>query len=194
MEKILYIEPEIGEKEIWKECEDYPAYEISNFGNVRNKKTKKVMKPNYTNVGGYAQIHFRIGVESRNGKFVFVHRLVAKAFLPEAEMKEQFMIDHIDGNRKNNYYKNLRWATPKENRANITKKRDKYISKSQEPVVLFNPNTNEIIQSFNSIYEAADSLNLSSRGIVENIHGRRPDFSVGSFMTKKKFEKNFKKI
>jgi hypothetical protein len=47
---------------------------------------------------------------------MFVHRLVALAFLPNPENKA--CIDHIDNNRGNNNIENLRWATHQENNRN----------------------------------------------------------------------------
>lgn len=51
-----------------------------------------------------------------------VHRLVAECFIPNTEGKET--VDHIDHNRANNQYQNLRWATRTEQAYNRIHKYD----------------------------------------------------------------------
>lgn len=100
------------EDEIWKLIDDYPKYKISNYGRIKsiNKKFDwKLMNPENHN-GGY----FRASLNKKGiRKRVFVHVLVAKAFIPKIKNKD--FVNHIDEIKKNNYYKNLEWCTFQEN-------------------------------------------------------------------------------
>ena len=40
--------------EVWKDIANYDKYEVSSFGNVRNKKTGRILKP--SNIGGYYSV------------------------------------------------------------------------------------------------------------------------------------------
>lgn len=189
MEKlILSAAPAPGEQEIWTKCVDYPAYEVSTFGNVRNAATGAFMTPKFINSGGYAQVHLRIGIKNKNGKFETVHRLVAKAFCENPDPEKKYIVDHIDHNRKNNYYKNLRWVTPKENVLNSNPRKPR-IYKERTPIVLLNAETNELIKEFPNTLVAAKELNLSPTVIIQSIHNNRPPLKVGRFMSKTAYEK-----
>ena len=42
------------ENEVWKDIPNYEGlYQVSNLGNVRNKKTKKYLYKNFNNVNNY---------------------------------------------------------------------------------------------------------------------------------------------
>ena len=58
---------------------------------------------------------FPIWRKRMNGNYfaVLLHRLVAKHFLPKPVSKQKFII-HLDYNKENNYYKNLKWAIQEE--------------------------------------------------------------------------------
>lgn len=96
--------------EIWKTIDDFPNYQISSYGrvkslNYRNTKQEKIMKC-CTDSSGYKYIT----VGKKHPK---VHRLVAKAFIPNPNNLPQ--IDHINTDRTDNRVENLRWVTGKEN-------------------------------------------------------------------------------
>lgn len=101
--------------EEYKDIIDYEdAYQISNFGNVRNKKTGRILKPTEGKTDKYYYISLCKDSKQKNTK---IHRLVAEYFVENPENKPY--VDHIDNNKLNNLYTNLRWATHQENRRNI---------------------------------------------------------------------------
>lgn len=84
-------------------------YEISNFGEIRNKKTGRILK-NYLNSQGY----WRIDLSYE--KNLLVHILLANAFIENIENKP--FVDHINRIRSDNSLENLRWVTHQENICN----------------------------------------------------------------------------
>ena len=101
--------------EEWKRVVDFPTYEISNLGRVRNA-TGKVLKPQKNKTNGYYQIMLHNGINGKKIKLHYLHRLVATYFLPPPA-DGQTQINHKDCNRANNTASNLQWkyASDKEN-------------------------------------------------------------------------------
>jgi hypothetical protein len=101
--------------EEYKDIIDYEdTYQISNFGNVRNKNTGRVLKPTEGKTDKYYYISLCKDGKQQNTK---IHRLVATHFVENPNAKPY--VDHIDNNKLNNISTNLRWATVQENRRNI---------------------------------------------------------------------------
>lgn len=99
--------------QVWKKINGFrDYYEISNYGNIRSLHGLKVKLLHKTiGTNGY----YMTALMSINGKRknCTIHRLVAKAFILNPNNKPQ--INHIDGNKLNNYYKNIEWCTQSEN-------------------------------------------------------------------------------
>ena len=100
-----------------KKIHGFSKYEVSEDGKVvsYNIKGIKEIVPNISR--GY----LRVGIYNDNGirKSMYVHRLVGLTYIPLVEGKE--CINHIDGNKFNNNYKNLEWVTPLENSTHAAK-------------------------------------------------------------------------
>ena len=95
--------------EIWKDIEGFEGkYQVSTWGRVRSchhGKTK-ILTP-YKNERGYLKVGLSVG-KRKTQKFR-VNRLVALAFIPNPYNLPQ--VNHKDGNKENNSYTNLEWAT-----------------------------------------------------------------------------------
>lgn len=103
-------------KEEWRTIKDYPNYSVSNLGRVRNSKTGRILKSSKCGGGAEAgkYLHVILYQGSRaSRKSIGIHRLVAKAFIPNPDNKPE--VNHIDGNGYNNVVSNLEWVTHTEN-------------------------------------------------------------------------------
>ena len=158
------------EEEEFLPIDGFDNYLVSNFGNVKNSKTNRILKlQNHRQ--GYKEIRLY-----KNGKFKMfkVHRLVGKAFLENPDSKK--VIDHIDENKANNNVRNLRWCSQKDNSCNrgITKN-----NKSGFKGVCFNKQHNKYQAQINinckkkhiGYFESAEEASKAYEAKAKEIHG-----------------------
>ena len=114
-------------KEVWRPIPGYEGYyEVSNLGRVRSVPRTREVKNRY----GGTSVRTDKGVvmspiEHSNGYLYvtlardglrinhYIHRLVARAFCEGAE--DGLVVDHKDGDKRNNHCDNLEWVTQKLN-------------------------------------------------------------------------------
>lgn len=174
------------EKEVFRDVLGYEGlYQVSNYGRVKSLERKNIFycglrkehlerptKEKFLNYNksnrGYLQVCL-----TKNGKSktYTVHRLVAKAFLPNLKNKKQ--VNHIDGNKENNNIDNLEWVTSSENNKHA------FITGLNKPHNMRKVNQYDLqgnfIKQWNSITDflKENSLNLKNSNITTCCKGKR---------------------
>lgn len=95
------------------QTKDIPGYEglytVNTEGQIYSFKSNRFLKCG-TSTTGHKFVYLR---KDGKAKMFQVHRLVAKAFIPNP--KNLPVVHHIDENPQNNSVENLKWCTQKEN-------------------------------------------------------------------------------
>ena len=127
-------------------------YEVSEYGEIYSKISKKYLEPAY--MGSYLVVSLPI-----NGKYrtVPVHRIVASTYLPNPEHKTE--VHHINGCKEDNCVGNLEWVTKAEHIQH-----HKEMSNWGRPSQSIYCIENDTI--YNSLSDAAQDLKLN----IGNIH------------------------
>lgn len=107
------------EQEIWKDIEGFEGcFQVSNLGRVRsleriinNRLMKGIIKKTQIQKNRFEYVNLR---KAPIVKLCTVHRLVAKAFIPNPNNLPE--VNHKDFNRANNNANNLEWVSGEENR------------------------------------------------------------------------------
>lgn len=127
--------------EIWKPIEENPVYLVSNYGRIRTidhpvwcrvNNSYSIRKGRFcTPTNNNSKRYWRVGVQINNRqKHLAIHRLVAKAFIPNPDNLPQ--INHIDGDKNNNKVSNLEWCNNDYNQAHAWKNNLKDVTKMSE--------------------------------------------------------------
>lgn len=132
-------------------------YAVSNFGNVMNVNTKKILSPilrEYLEV----TLHNVSNKRGKNGyrKSYRIHRLVARYFVDNKFNKPY--VNHIDGNKHNNNSYNLEWVTAKENTSHAY---ESGLITTRKPIKAINIKDDSIIEVFESLSECSRFFNCN---------------------------------
>lgn len=177
-------------KEIWKDIAGYEGlYQVSNLGRVkslyrefwsgRSHNILKKYPEKFMNVQKYKD-GYEYVVLCKDGKpnKLKVHRLVGIAFIQNPENKPH--IDHINTIRSDNRSENLRWVTQSENqlnpisvkKASLSKMGNKNpMRKRMRQVIQIDPNTNDVVNIFDSAVIASKHIGVDHSNIYRAING-----------------------
>jgi hypothetical protein len=89
----------------WRTVTELPDYEVSDHGEVRNKKRGNILRSR-VDKNGYYKIEFKLGTKTLNRN---IHRLLALEFIDNPNNEPE--VNHEDGNKLNNYWENLEWVS-----------------------------------------------------------------------------------
>ena len=142
---------------MFKTIEDYPNYEISESGLIRNKETGNIKSQQLKN--GYLYIELR-------GEKIAVHRLVAKTYIPNPDNLP--CINHKDENKTNNCVNNLEWCTVAYNNAYGERQQRCDYGRGKAIIAL---KDGQYYKRYDSIVQAADDIGTNPSGIGGVLRG-----------------------
>jgi len=157
-------------EEIWKTVKYAPNYEISNLGNIKNKKTNRLLTINYERLKKDNK-RARPGL-SHNGKIkgYYLHRIVAEHFLDNPDNLPE--VNHINGDFYNNKLDNLEWISKLDNMRHASE--NKLMKRYTRKVIIKNLETDET-KTFDSVTKCAEYLNYSIGKVTLTCRKKRKD-------------------
>lgn len=137
--------------EEWKEIADFPGYQVSNAGHIRNvHRPGKILRTYNSHKNGTVTIFL---TRDKHTYCRTVAALTATAFLPKPD-GGNYYVKHLNGDRHDNRVCNLQWSDKREN-------------KKSKPVYCYNEDW-ELIKKYRNAGEAAQIID-GSAGSIRNV-------------------------
>lgn len=140
-----------------------PDYGITKNGDVWSYKTNKFLTHTIDKKFQVHKINLRVNGEI---KYYTIHRLVLSTWNPVSNW-ENLQVNHKDENRNNNNLENLEWCDAQYN-INYGTRNQRVAEKKKKQVKCI-----ELDKIFNSINEAANSINVNPCNISACISGKQ---------------------
>lgn len=106
-------------------------------------------------------------MELNNAKKIYIHRLVAEAYIPNPNNYNQ--VNHKDLNKHNNNLDNLEWWSEA---MNMQHNAD-YKPENSRKIFQFDlVDENKLIGTYNSIKEASEKTNINNTSIIHCCNGK----------------------
>jgi len=166
-----------------KPVPDYDGYYVSQSGTVYSSKSKtKELKRLTANTSddGYCRTTFTCNGKS---KIFYIHRIVAFAWLPPP-LHDNYIVNHIDGNKANPSATNLEWISPSQNCHHAIK--TGLISEKRYPIYQISTD-GVIVAEHNSKRDAAAAVNGILPKISMAINGLMLTYSGFFWRIKKEY-------
>lgn len=144
----------------------FSRYAVDVFGNVYSLYSDRFLKL-FENPDGYLVVGLHSDSTKKVKKFS-VHRLVGLCFCDNPDNKPQ--INHKDGDKRNNFFKNLEWCTAQENTIHAYKN-GLYINKKGLSIEEIHKVCKMLEQGMKS-REITDILGLTSTKYVQMIKNK----------------------
>lgn len=163
--------------EQWKVCDENNLYYVSTHGRIWSAASQKFIKPKRLDNHGHVGVSLSYGGKN---KYRYLHRLMAKAFMPNPDNLP--VVRHLDDDPKNNFLYNLEWGTQKDNHQDCVdngnyrpftdEDREKAHEKQRTPITAIDISSGKRMH-FKGQGEAARKLGLQQSNIFKVLRGER---------------------